>query len=155
MHPKLSPNNGYRWCPLGKLSHLGMEQLRNWVRQWVGFIKTIEWFWWTRLVQIHINGIWRGRGTHSQCCTYRVRRRGCVFGWREVKAPVVLCGGLEVHAKVQRGGIRVAWYGRINDLDVDLHHEDDDGAVEDKGIYNHIYSIKEYQEKGEVGWSHT
>ena len=27
MYPKLSPNNGYRWCPLGKLSHLGLEQL--------------------------------------------------------------------------------------------------------------------------------
>ena len=27
MYPRLSPNNGYRWCPLGKLSHLGMEQL--------------------------------------------------------------------------------------------------------------------------------
>ena len=22
-----SPNNGFRWCPLGKLSHLGLEQL--------------------------------------------------------------------------------------------------------------------------------
>ena len=27
MYPKLSTNNGYRWCPLGKLSHLGLEQL--------------------------------------------------------------------------------------------------------------------------------
>ena len=23
----MSPNNGFRWCPLGKLSHLGLEQL--------------------------------------------------------------------------------------------------------------------------------
>ena len=22
-----SPNNGFRWCPLGKWSHLGLEQL--------------------------------------------------------------------------------------------------------------------------------
>ena len=27
MYPKLIPNNGYRCCPLGKLSHLGLEQL--------------------------------------------------------------------------------------------------------------------------------
>ena len=27
MYPKLSPNNGYRWCPLGKFSHMGLEQL--------------------------------------------------------------------------------------------------------------------------------
>ena len=27
MYPKLIPFNGYRWCPLGKLSHLGLEQL--------------------------------------------------------------------------------------------------------------------------------
>ena len=27
MYPKLSPFNGYRWCPLGKLSHMGLEQL--------------------------------------------------------------------------------------------------------------------------------
>ena len=27
MYPKLSPFNGYRWCALGKLSHLGLEQL--------------------------------------------------------------------------------------------------------------------------------
>ena len=26
-----SPKNGFRWCPLGKLSHLGMEQLRRYV----------------------------------------------------------------------------------------------------------------------------
>ena len=27
MYLKMSPNNGFRWCPLGKLSHLGLEQL--------------------------------------------------------------------------------------------------------------------------------
>ena len=27
MYPKLSSFNGYRWCPLGKLSHLRLEQL--------------------------------------------------------------------------------------------------------------------------------
>ena len=27
MYRKMSPNNGCRWCPLGKLSHLGLEQL--------------------------------------------------------------------------------------------------------------------------------
>ena len=27
MYPKLSPFKGYCWCPLGKLSHLGLEQL--------------------------------------------------------------------------------------------------------------------------------
>ena len=27
MYPKLSLNNGYRWCPLGKLSRLGLERL--------------------------------------------------------------------------------------------------------------------------------
>ena len=26
LYPKLSLNNGYRWCPLGKLSHLGLKQ---------------------------------------------------------------------------------------------------------------------------------
>ena len=26
MYHKLSPFNGYHWCPLGKLSHLGLEQ---------------------------------------------------------------------------------------------------------------------------------
>ena len=29
MYLTLRPNNGYRWCPLGKLSHLGLEQLTN------------------------------------------------------------------------------------------------------------------------------
>ena len=29
MYPKLSPFNGYHWCPLGKLSHLGLEQLTS------------------------------------------------------------------------------------------------------------------------------
>ena len=29
MYPKLRPNNGYRWCQLGKLSHLGLEQLSS------------------------------------------------------------------------------------------------------------------------------
>ena len=29
-YPELSPNYGYRWCPLGKLSHLGLEQLHFW-----------------------------------------------------------------------------------------------------------------------------
>ena len=32
MYPKLSPFNGYRWWPLGKLSHLGLEQLDTIVR---------------------------------------------------------------------------------------------------------------------------
>ena len=27
MYPNLSPNNGFCWCPLGKLSNLGLEQL--------------------------------------------------------------------------------------------------------------------------------
>ena len=27
MYPKLSPFNGYHWFPLGKFSHIGMEQL--------------------------------------------------------------------------------------------------------------------------------
>ena len=27
MYCKMSPNNGFRWCPLGKLSHMGLEQL--------------------------------------------------------------------------------------------------------------------------------
>ena len=27
MYLTLIPNNGFRWCPLGKLSHLGLEQL--------------------------------------------------------------------------------------------------------------------------------
>ena len=27
MYLTLSPNNGFHWCPLGKLSHLGLEQL--------------------------------------------------------------------------------------------------------------------------------
>ena len=27
MYHKMSPNNGFRWCPLGKFSHLGLEQL--------------------------------------------------------------------------------------------------------------------------------
>ena len=27
MYPKLSPFNGYSWCPLGKLSHLGLGKL--------------------------------------------------------------------------------------------------------------------------------
>ena len=29
IYPKLIPNNGYRCCPLGKLSHLGLEQLQD------------------------------------------------------------------------------------------------------------------------------
>ena len=29
MYHKMSPNNGFRWCPLGKLSHLGLEQLKD------------------------------------------------------------------------------------------------------------------------------
>ena len=28
-----SPNNGFRWCPLGKLSHLGLEQLIYYIKQ--------------------------------------------------------------------------------------------------------------------------
>ena len=28
MYHKMSPNNGFRWFPLGKLSHLGLEKLR-------------------------------------------------------------------------------------------------------------------------------
>ena len=27
MYHKMSPNNGFCWCPLGKFSHLGLEQL--------------------------------------------------------------------------------------------------------------------------------
>ena len=27
IYPKLSPFDGYSWCPLGTLSHLGMKQL--------------------------------------------------------------------------------------------------------------------------------
>ena len=29
MYPKLSPFIGYRCCPLGKLSHMGLEQLKS------------------------------------------------------------------------------------------------------------------------------
>ena len=29
MYHKMNPKNGFRWCPLGKLSHLGLEQLHN------------------------------------------------------------------------------------------------------------------------------
>ena len=29
MYHKMSPNNRFRWCPLGKLSHLGLEQLHS------------------------------------------------------------------------------------------------------------------------------
>ena len=29
MYLKMSPNNGFRWCPLGKLSHLGLERLSS------------------------------------------------------------------------------------------------------------------------------
>ena len=34
MYHKTSPNNGFRWCPLGKLSHLGLEQLSGEVYSW-------------------------------------------------------------------------------------------------------------------------
>ena len=38
MYPKLSPNNGYRCCPLDKLSHLRLEQLW-WHLIWKEFFK--------------------------------------------------------------------------------------------------------------------
>ena len=40
MYPKLGPFNGYRWCPLGKLSHLGLEQLSGhskWISETTSF----------------------------------------------------------------------------------------------------------------------
>ena len=40
MYPKLSPNNGYRWCPLGKVYHLGLEQLCSPSREWRGMSTT-------------------------------------------------------------------------------------------------------------------
>ena len=40
MYPKLSPFNGYHWCPLGKLSHLGLEQLMD---DLVNFYKDTLW----------------------------------------------------------------------------------------------------------------
>ena len=54
MYPKLSPNNGYRWCPQGKLSHLGLEQLNTpslkplnkniWnSRSLVGYMSRVNW----------------------------------------------------------------------------------------------------------------
>ena len=42
MYPELIPNNGYRWCPLGKLSHLGMEQLTNNLRTHHCYTTTFE-----------------------------------------------------------------------------------------------------------------
>ena len=45
MYPKFSPFNGYRWCPLGTLSHLGLEQLNcNFY-----MIQLITYFWCTIL----------------------------------------------------------------------------------------------------------
>ena len=38
MYPKLSPFNGYCWCQLGKLSHLGLEQL-------MGEVLCLEFTW--------------------------------------------------------------------------------------------------------------
>ena len=40
MYPKLSPNSGYHWCPLGKIYHLGMEQL------WVWIARSAALVWW-------------------------------------------------------------------------------------------------------------
>ena len=40
MYLTFSPNNGFRWCPVGKLSHLGLEQLSASVLllPWLGLI---------------------------------------------------------------------------------------------------------------------
>ena len=35
MYLTLSPNNGFCWCPLGKLFHLGLEQLTRALTSWV------------------------------------------------------------------------------------------------------------------------
>ena len=61
MYPKLIPNNGYRWCPLGKFSHLGLEQLtwptygtKEEFREDNNFIKGVEDYHWKLAIRKQI-----------------------------------------------------------------------------------------------------
>ena len=51
MYPKLSPFNGYFWCPLGKFSHLGLEQLFD-----APFFRAM--FWEVCFIQSSVRGWW-------------------------------------------------------------------------------------------------
>ena len=57
-----SPNNGFRWCPLGKLSHLGLEQLRR--RDYSGVEVASTW------------GVILGMPVHRRSCWVRRWRIG-------------------------------------------------------------------------------
>ena len=55
MYLILSPNNGFRWCPLGKLSHLGLEQLLCNFNAWYKDIKWINFFRWRSYTFVFLN----------------------------------------------------------------------------------------------------
>ena len=62
-------------------------------------IKSIEWVWWTRLVQVLIDIIQRGRVTCSQVCTVCGRRMESGVIWIEDEVIGVL---VEVLRKMRR-----------------------------------------------------
>ena len=42
----------------------------------------------------------------------------------------------------------------MDNVDLDLHHEDKNGMLEGRGLYNHTYYTNEYQEQGEKEYVH-
>ena len=92
------------------------------------------------MVQVRRYFLQRGSNTHSQGLTTHVRNRGGAFGLRKGEPSEGLSGSLEGQAKLD--GV-VAVQIRQN-VHLGLHHEEVDGMVEKGGIYNYMYSAKDY-----------
>ena len=94
------------------------------------------------LVQVLREGLQRGKGIRYWGRTAHSRRRGGWVGWMEGKSSGILCGGLEGHVKALGGWSEYFRSGRMKIADVYLHCENEDDAVEGKGIYEQMYYSK-------------
>ena len=96
MYPNLSPNDGFRWCPLGKLSHLGLEQLRGgneryingwnrWGRRWleeVVIIRVTGPSYWAVPVQCwNTTTLWFGRTARTGFQANNNNKNICPMRW--------------------------------------------------------------------------
>ena len=72
MYPNLSPNNGLCWCPLGKLSYLGLEQLYDDTYFISSYAKLCVYYGMFLYIRVqYVPGVWpnMSRGTQDPCGT--------------------------------------------------------------------------------------
>ena len=103
MYPKLSPFNDYRWYPLGKLSHLGLEKLNYTFTQsspikLPTFCSSFSYLW-----QIFLS-LFCLCGYHGCCCAYlsciTILYKIQVQSYQNIVVALVLTGNCQINGAI-------------------------------------------------------